>query len=121
MSDYSTVSPPATKPNDPLGSFPAGVRTDHAAFLQHGDLDAADRAVIVNHLPDQSAPPAGGLRDEHKFISDLGFDSLAIAEVVFFLEDLYRVRINQQDLQRIATVGDLRAYVRRELATAKSA
>src|SRR5690606_11625427 len=104
--------------------FPAGVRTDHAAFLQHRDLDAADRvvcAVIVNHLPDQSAPPAGGLRDEHKFISDLGFDSLAIAEVVFFLEDLYRVRINQQDLQRIATVGDLRAYVRRELATAKSA
>jgi acyl carrier protein len=104
-----------------LAHLPAEIQTAHAQFLATGEVEAADRvllAIVREHIPHSRQPAAGiELHDESRLIEDLGFDSLAIAEVVFFVEDLYRVRIPQDQLLRLTRVGDLRAYLRTRLQT----
>ena len=111
------MSDPA--PSDLLQAFPAAVRADHQAFLATGDLTAADRvvlAIVLDHIPEKSPLHGQPVTDRQHLIADLQFDSLALAEVVFFVEDLYRVRINQTELSHLQTVGDLRRYVHQRLA-----
>jgi acyl carrier protein len=50
-------------------------------------------------------------------IGDLGFDSLALAEIVFFIEDLYQVSVSNEELMRITTVGELRGFIRIKVAS----
>ena len=99
----------------PLASFPASVREAHTRWLERQDPDALAHVVIgivAAHRPGacRSAPDLA-LPTDARLIEDLGFDSLALAEVVFFIEDLYRVSISNEDIRGISTVGDLRAFV----------
>jgi acyl carrier protein len=104
-----------------LSSFPPAVREAQARWLEHRDpaaLDAVVLAVVAFHRPRREGSPAGeaALPDSARLIDDLGYDSLALAEVVFFVEDLYQVTISNEDLKAIATVADLRAYVRARIS-----
>ncbi len=107
--------------SDPLASFPPAIREAHARWLDTRDLTALDTvvlAIVAYHRPkratgdDISAPQ---LPESARLIEDLGYDSLSLAEVVFFVEDLYQVGISNADLKTIATIGDLRTYVRRRI------
>lgn len=116
-----SVPPPSPIPAEAraLARFPAEIRSAHTCFVATGDLQAADDvllAVVRDHLPKSSkAQPDTPLPDESRLIEDLGFDSLAVAEVVFFIEDLYQVRIPQRELLELRRIGDLRAYLRARL------
>jgi acyl carrier protein len=105
---------------DPLARFPAAVREAHAHYRATGDPDAVDTvvlAVIRDFLPRKVGIPAEQpLPDHARLMQDLGYDSLAIAETVFFLEDLYPVSIRNEEILELSTVGDLRTFVRRKLA-----
>ena len=48
-------------------------------------------------------------------IEDLGYDSVSVAELVFFLEDLFDVTISNTDIQEVRTMGGLRTCVLRKL------
>lgn len=105
---------------DPLASFPPAVREAHARWLAARDpaaLDSVVLAIVAHHRPGPARPaePAA-LADSDRLVADLGFDSLALAEIVFFIEDLYRVTISNADLATLVTVADLRAYVRARIA-----
>lgn len=112
---------------DPLASFPPSVRDAQARWLATRDLAALDSvvlAVVAYHRPGRAQPPPGEadrLPDSASLVADLGYDSLALAEIVFFFEDLYRVTISNEDLKTIATVADLRSFVRAKVAAIPAA
>ena len=49
---------------------------------------------------------------ESSFKDDLGADSLDLFELVMALEDEYSVEIPAEDLQNLATVGDVMKYLK---------
>lgn len=118
-------SPGAGAVPNPLARFPAEVQAAHQRFAATGDA-AALSALVTGVLadfaprhPDRPHPPPMG--DDQRLVEDLGFDSLAIAEMVFFFEDLFGVRIENQELLALRTVGELRAFVATRIAARSAA
>jgi acyl carrier protein len=116
-------SPPAsTGRNEALRTlarhFSPEIREACERFFQTrvpADADTVVLAIMLDHLPDKARRPATPPADTLALVADLGFDSVAIAEMVFFLEDLFEVRISNEEILRVRTVGDLRAFVRQKL------
>jgi acyl carrier protein len=80
-------------------------------------------AIVIYHCPATNRPsdPQAVIADSTQLVADLGYDSLAMAEIVFFFEDLYKVAISNDDLLKIQSVGDLRAYVRTKVQATSAA
>jgi acyl carrier protein len=98
--------------------FPAPVREAYARFTASRNPDEADivvLAVLLDHIPDKKRRPTSQPADNVALVADLGFDSIAITELVFFLEDLFQVRITNEEILRVLTVGELRAFVREKI------
>jgi acyl carrier protein len=55
------------------------------------------------------------LPGETLLMDELGFDSLAIAELVFGTEDLFDVRISNEEVLQVRSIDDLRAFIRRKV------
>ena len=51
------------------------------------------------------------ITEESSFKDDLGADSLDLFEMVMALEDEYEIEIPTEDLEKIATVGDVVNYI----------
>lgn len=54
---------------------------------------------------------ADNITETSRFKEDLGADSLDLFELVMALEDEYEVEIPTEDLEKIATVGDVINYI----------
>ena len=63
-------------------------------------------------IADQLSVDAETITAESKFKEDLGADSLDLFELVMALEDEYSVEIPAEDLQQMATVGDVMNYLK---------
>lgn len=77
------------------------------------ELDAVIFAVLKD-LGAEVAPES--VTDETNFIEDLGLDSLSIAEFVFFFEDVFKIKITNESLNQMKTLGELKRFLRNELA-----
>lgn len=65
-------------------------------------------AQIVNEI---AGVPVGDVTPEKSFIDDLDVDSLAMVEIATAAEDHFGVRIPDDDLKDLRTVGDAVAYI----------
>jgi len=54
--------------------------------------------------------------EAHHLRDDLGLDSVAVIELLFEIEERFKLQIPDQDLPGLSTVGSVAAYVQRRLA-----
>jgi len=51
------------------------------------------------------------VKEESKFVEDLGADSLDVVELVMALEEKFNIEIPDDEAEKIATVGDVVRYI----------
>lgn len=103
--DYRTAS---------LRHLPEAAQAAFARFSAGGEpaaLDPVLLAILEDFIPKAPARPLAELPGTARLIEDLGFDSLAITEVVFFTEDLFGIAITNEEIVRVRTLDDLRGFI----------
>ena len=116
---FPAPSAASSAPEERLRYLPAPAREAFRRFHASGDPAALDEvifAVMADHLPRASSEPLAALPGSTRLVEDLGFDSLAITEAVFALEDLFEIGISNQEIVLVRTLDDLRGFVRGKLA-----
>jgi acyl carrier protein len=101
---------------EPLCDFPEEVREAFRRLRETGDPAAADTvvlAIVAEHMPRKGVP----ISDQSALVADLGFDSFAITEMIFFVEELFEVSISNAEILGVSSVADLREFVRAKLAS----
>ena len=83
---------------------------DGHAFT-HEDL-AKIEEKMKEIIAEQLSTDADSITEATSFKDDLGADSLDLFELVMALEDEYSVEIPAEDLQNLATVGDVMKYLK---------
>lgn len=106
----------STVRKEPLRDFPEEVREAFRRLRETGDPAAADTvvlAIVAEHMPRKGVP----ISDQSALVADLGFDSFAITEMIFFVEELFEVSISNAEILGVSSVADLREFVRAKLAS----
>lgn len=65
------------------------------------------KKLIVESL----SPETEELKEDLKFVEDLGADSLDVVELVMSLENKFNIEIPDEDAQKIKTVGEAIDYI----------
>lgn len=102
-----------------LRGFSAECLESAFCFQKDGTFESLCRmlpGLIAFHLPQKAPPPPGRLEDPLRLSEDLGLDSLALAEMAFKMDELFGFPIETREVAGIATVGDLKAFLRRKLS-----
>jgi acyl carrier protein len=68
----------------------------------------AELAQIVNEI---AGVPVGDITPEKSFLDDLDVDSLSMVEIATAAEDKFGIRIPDDDLKNLKTVGDAVGYI----------
>ena len=63
---------------------------------------------------------AASITESHHLRDDLGLDSVAVIELLFEIEDRFKIQIPDQDLVGLSTVGSVAAYVQERLASSNA-
>ena len=122
MNESASTPPGRThsaNPDDLLRHLPAAASVAFQRFKTQGDVDVLDPvvfAIVADFMPGKSGQPLADRPIDTRLIEDLGFDSLAITELVFFTEELFGITIANDEIVQVRTIGDLRAFVRRKVS-----
>ncbi|HIP51367.1 MAG TPA: acyl carrier protein [Campylobacterales bacterium] len=65
------------------------------------------KEVVVEQL----SVKADEVKEESKFVEDLGADSLDVVELVMALEEKFDIEIPDEDAEKIATVNDAIKFI----------
>ncbi len=112
-----TPIPPNTPSPAPAAS-PSAVLDAFQRYRDKGGAGAVEQVVIaavLDYRPSANGAPLP-LTDQTRLLEDLSYDSVSVAELIFFLEDLFDLTIANEDIMDVRTIGDLRACVIRKLA-----
>jgi acyl carrier protein len=106
-----------------LGRLSPDARRNFQELMKNGDEDALAALVLEvlrYHLPKGTDGTTGAWSDDSRLGEELGFDSLATVETVFFFEDLFQISILNTEIANLRTVGDLRRFLRGKLEAGKA-
>ncbi len=108
-----------TEKEERIKHLPADARAAFHRF-QHdrnpATLDPVIFAILQDFIPHEPARPFTEMPGTTQLIEELGFDSLAITEVVFFTEDLFGINITNDEIMQVRTLDDLRNFIHRKVA-----
>ncbi|HEX2861579.1 MAG TPA: acyl carrier protein [Lacunisphaera sp.] len=110
---------PASDQEDRIKHLPPEARAAFQQFQAAGDpasLDPVILSILNDYIPLTPATPLAELPGTTRLIEDLGFDSLAITEVVFFAEDLFNINITNEEIMQVRTLDDLRGFIRAKVS-----
>jgi acyl carrier protein len=81
-------------------------------------IDADQVTAVIHEVVRLIAPvPSAAVTDEHRLINDLGFHSLALAELGFTLEDLFSLdTVTPEQAMSLSTVGDISVLISKAVA-----
>ena len=79
--------------------------------------DVAERVkkIVVEHLGVEAAQ----VKEDAKFIDDLGADSLDTVELVMAFEEAFDIEISDEDAEKIRTVQDAVDYIGKHAKASK--
>lgn len=83
-------------------------------------IDPAITSKITQALASYLKRDPASITESHHLRDDLGLDSVAIIELLFEIEERFKLQIPDQDLSGLSTVGTVAAYVQRRLAEPKT-
>lgn len=118
MTAPSSTPGPAADPEASIRHLPEEARAAFRTYRATGSLEALDPlilAILESFLPRKSSRSLRAAPGHTRLMEDLGFDSLAITEIVFFTEDLFGIRIETRELLDVRTLDDLRLFIRRKI------
>ncbi len=82
-------------------------------------IDPAVSSKIIQALASYLKRDPASITEAHHLRDDLGLDSVAIIELLFEIEERFKLQIPDQDLPGLSTVGTVAAYVQRRLNESK--
>jgi acyl carrier protein len=103
--------------------LPPAAQAAFQHFVASGDVTALDSvivAILSDFIPRTPPRPLSEFPGDTVLTTGLGFDSLAITEVVFFTEDLLDINIANEEIVQVRTLDDLRGFVRRKVTARAS-
>jgi 3-hydroxyacyl-[acyl-carrier-protein] dehydratase len=97
--------------------------TDAAVrYRETGDLDAIPLVVfgILDRYQPATAPvKLSEASDDTRLIEDIGLDSLTLLEIVLSIEEVLKLRIENEELREIRTLGQLNKFLHAKITGAK--
>jgi acyl carrier protein len=83
--------------------------------------DVTVATQIIQSLATYLKRAPSSITESHHLRDDLGLDSVAVIELLFEIEDRFKIQIPDQDLPGLSTVGSVAAYVQQRLSAPSSA
>lgn len=71
--------------------------------------------ILARFVEPDIRPKLEGPCDEFKVLEDLGIDSLTMVEVVMMVEETLALKIDNQELQNLRTIGDIKSFIQAKL------
>ena len=93
-------------------------------FREQGDVAAIPDVVfgiIERYQPATATVQLAEANESTRLIEDLGLDSLTLLEIVMTIEDVLKVRIENEALREIRTLSQLNAFLRDKISGAEPA
>jgi acyl carrier protein len=73
------------------------------------------RSKVVEIVKDKLGIEEDKITDDAKYVEDLGADSLSLVDVAMALEDEFGMKIPDEDIEKITTVGATVQYIKEHL------
>ena len=91
-------------------------------YRETGDLDAIPLVVfgILDRYQPATAPiKLSEANEDTRLIEDIGLDSLTLLEIVLSIEEVLKLRIENEELREIRTLGQLNKFLHAKITGAK--
>jgi len=73
------------------------------------------REKVKKVVAEKLAVSEDKITDEARYVEDLGADSLALVDIAMALEDEFGMKIPDEDIEKITTVGNTIEYIKEHL------